>query len=232
MHDPNHSEPPLNPLPPAVAGLAFVLIGIEVMFLLGERGLYGGPMAVGWRSQAIQDWGFSVPVLKWMLANGHYPPEHLLRFLTYPLIHYSFSSALFAAVILLAVGKRVGEIFGNIAFLVIFWASAVSGALVFGLLTDDRVPLVGAFPGVYGVIGALSFAMWIGLRAAGENPWRAFSLIGALLGLQLFFKLAFGGPNFWVADVAGFAVGLVTGAAISPVGQAVLRLALARMRRR
>ena len=37
----------VNPLPPVVAALFLVLMGIEVAFLAGSRGLVGGPEAVG-----------------------------------------------------------------------------------------------------------------------------------------------------------------------------------------
>lgn len=232
MQDPDHSQPPLNPLPPAVLALAVVLMGIELMFDLGEQGLYGGPTAVGWRNGAISDWGFSDPVFQWMLANGRWPIEHLARFVTYPLIHYNFTDAVFAVVILLAIGKRVGEMFGNVAFLTVFWVSSIVGALVFALILDDQFPLAGAFPGVYGEIGALSFVMFLTARLEGTNPLRAFTLIGFLMGLQLFFKLTFGGPNFWLADLGGFCTGFGLGWLVSPLGQARIRQLFARLRQR
>lgn len=232
MEEPDYTQPPLNPLPPTVLALAVVLMGIELMFDLGEQGLYGGPGAIGWRTGAISDWGFSDPVFEWMLANGRWPLEHVARFLTYPLIHYTFTNAVFAVVILLAIGKRVGEVLGNVSFLAIFWLSSVAGALIFALLLNDKAPLVGAFPGVYGEIGALSFIMFISARATGENPARAFTLIGFLLALQLFFKLAFGGPNFWLADLGGFVTGFVAGWAFSPLGRAWARQQLVNLRKR
>ncbi len=48
----------VNPLPPVVAALFLVIMGIEIAFFLGTRGIVGGPAAVGWRLSAIQSYAF------------------------------------------------------------------------------------------------------------------------------------------------------------------------------
>lgn len=200
-------ESPFNPLPPLVVALAVVVIGIEALFSLGMRGIIGGPEAVGWRLAAIRDFGFVDQVFDWMLANGRFPPDQLARFLTYPLIHASFTHAVFVAIFVLAMGKMVSEVFGGLAFLTIFWASAIAGALVYGLLLDAELPLIGGYPGVYGLIGAYTFLLWVSLIATGGQQYRAFSLIGMLLGIQLIFAIFFEVGMDWVADVSGFVAG-------------------------
>ncbi|WP_424969553.1 rhomboid family intramembrane serine protease [Dinoroseobacter sp. S76] len=200
-------ESPFNPLPPLVVALAVVVIGIEALFSLGMRGIIGGPEAVGWRLAAIRDFGFVDQVFDWMLANGRFPPDQLARFLTYPLIHASFTHAVFVAIFVLAMGKMVSEVFGGLAFLTIFWASAIAGALVYGLLLDAELPLIGGYPGVYGLIGAYTFLLWVSLIATGGQQYRAFSLIGMLLGIQLLFAIFFEVGMDWVADLSGFVAG-------------------------
>ncbi|MEM1077332.1 MAG: rhomboid family intramembrane serine protease [Pseudomonadota bacterium] len=200
-------ESPFNPLPPLVVALAVVVIGIEALFSLGMRGIIGGPEAVGWRLAAIRDFGFVDQVFDWMLANGRFPPDQLARFLTYPLIHASFTHALFVAIFVLAMGKMVSEVFGGLAFLTIFWVSAIAGALVYGLLLDAELPLIGGYPGVYGLIGAYTFLLWVSLIATGGQQYRAFSLIGMLLGIQLLFAIFFEVGMDWVADLSGFVAG-------------------------
>ena len=49
-----HEIKAVNPLPPVVVALFLILVGIEVVFQLGARGLAGGPDAVGWRLAAVQ----------------------------------------------------------------------------------------------------------------------------------------------------------------------------------
>ena len=94
----------------------------------------------------------------------------------------------------------------------------VSGALGFALITGSPVPLVGSYPGVYGLIGAFTFLLWVRLGAVGAPQARAFSLIGILVTIQLVFSLVFGGTPDWVADVAGFVAGFLLSFLLVPGG--------------
>ncbi|SDY21839.1 rhomboid family intramembrane serine protease [Citreimonas salinaria] len=223
-----HNENPVNPLPPAVVALALVTVGIEAIFGLGARGLLGGPEAVGWRLAAIERYAFSPEILRWMVETGRYPPEHLLRIVSYPFVHAGFTHALFAAVMLLALGKIVAETIGGAAMLAVFVVSTVGGALLYSLLPGSVQPLFGAFPPVYGLIGAFTYLLWVRLGQVGAQQLRAFSLIGVLLGIQLVFGVLFGGGLDWVADVAGFAAGFLLTIVLVPGG---FHRLLARLRR-
>ena len=107
--------------------------------------------------------------------------------------------------------------------------SAAVGAVVWAALTGDPGPLAGAFPGVYGLIGAYTFLMWTNLAALGSRRIEAFRLIAVLLAIQLLFGLLLGGRSDWIADVAGFAAGFALSVVVSPGGLAALR---DRLRRR
>ncbi|MBK5933635.1 rhomboid family protein [Rhodovulum imhoffii] len=214
MSDPN--APPLNPLPSVVWLLALPVIAMEIVLGAGAQGLIGGPEAVGWRMRAMEQFAFSPRVMHWMLGTGQFPPGHMARIVTYPFVHASFTHALFALVFLLALGKMVGEIFRAWAVALIFFGSAIMGALVYGVLLPQAAPLVGGYPAVYGLIGAFSFLMWVRLGRTGANQYRAFSLIAMLLGIQLLFGLLFGGPPDWVADLAGFVTGFVLSLLVGP----------------
>lgn len=216
--DPN--APPFNPLPPVVWLLALPVVAIEALLSAGARGLVGGPSAVGWRIEAIQSYGFADQVWEWMLETRTFPVEHLLRFLAYPFVHISVTHALFVVVFVLALGKFVGEVFRLWAVLAVYFASAVVGALAYGLLLDDPMPLIGGYPAVYGLIGAFTFILWADLGARGANRARAFRLIGFLLAIQLVFGLLFGGGRDWVADLAGFGAGFALSFLVSPGGWA------------
>lgn len=223
-----HNEAPLNPLPPLVMALFLFILGIEAAFTLGARGILGGSEAVGWRLAALQRYAFSSEVLSWMWATGRWPLEHLIRFVTYPFVHATFTHALFAGAMLLALGKMVAEAMGSAATLIVFVVSSVVGACAYALILSDPQPLFGAFPPVYGLIGAFTYLLWVRLGQMGEGQVRAFSLIGFLLGIQLLFGLLFGGQNDWVADLAGFAAGFALSGVLVPGGWARL---LARLRR-
>ncbi len=215
--------PPVNPLPPVIVALFLVIFGVELVFQLGARGLAGGPGGVGWRSSAIQDYGFNGDIMRWMLQNGRYPGEHVLRFVSYVFLHGTFTHAVFAGAMLLALGKFVGEVFSQWATLILFFASSIAGAAIYGLWEGEQPWLIGAFPGVYGLIGGFTYLMWLKLGQMGERQARAFSLIGVLMALQLIFGVLFGGNGEWLADVGGFAFGFLLSFFLSPGGWAKIR---------
>jgi membrane associated rhomboid family serine protease len=208
---------PVNPLPAPVWLLFLAIAAVEGMFSLGEAGLMGGPNAIGWRLAAINDYGFSSAAFDFMIETGRVMPEHLLRFVTYPFVHGSFTTALFAGVILLAMGKMVGEAMGGWAVVLLFVLSGVFGALIFAALTDQAW-LIGAFPSVYGLIGAYTFLLWQRQVASGGPQAQAFTLIGFLMGIQLIFGIFFQVGYSWVAELGGFVVGFGLTAFVMPGG--------------
>ncbi|WP_170333422.1 rhomboid family intramembrane serine protease [Ruegeria arenilitoris] len=212
--------PAVNPLPPVVVALVLFIMGVELAFTLGARGLVGGPSAVGWRLDALQSYSFSPDIFDWIIENGRWPFEHVIRFVTYPFVSGSFTQAVFVCVFLLAMGKMVAEVFGGFQMLMVFVLSGVGGALAYALLLDPSYPLVGGFPPVYGLIGAFTWLLWRKLSLVGENQHRAFGLIAALMGIQLVFGLLFGGTSDWVADLGGFATGFGLSFFLAPGGWA------------
>ena len=215
--------PAVNPLPPVVAAMFFFILGIEVVFQLGARGVIGGPGAIGWRLEAMQTYAFSGEIFDWMWVNHRWPLEQLFRFVSYPFVHASFTHALFVGVFLLAMGKMVAEVFGSLAFLLIFVLSGIGGALAYAVFLSNPAPLIGGFPPVYGLIGAFTYMLWMSLSRVGANQTRAFTLISFLMGIQLVFGLLFGGSPDWVADLAGFATGFGLSMVLAPGGLARLR---------
>lgn len=229
MYNPNADQSPFNALPPVVVGLAMVIAAVEIVFQLGATGFVGDASAIGWRLNGLRDYAFFASVWERMVELGQFPVEHMLRFVTYPFIHGDFLHATFAVVIVLAIGKAVGEVFSPLAFLAVFFVSAILGALIFAAVTWTDAPLYGAYPGAYGLIGAFTFLLWVQLAAVGADQMRAFTLIGFLMAFQLVFGLLFGSDLTWVADIAGFAVGFGLSFIVSPGGWARV---LAKLRNR
>ena len=215
----DHNAPPLNPLPWVVWALALPIIAMEAVVALAAGGLLGGAEGIGWRLQAVERFAFSPDYMRYMLEVGTYPLDGVARLVTYPFVHGTTMHAVFVTVILLALGKMVGEVFRWWAVIVVFFASAAVAALVFTVvLPGVRQPLIGGYPPVYGLIGGFTFLLWVNLAAVGANKYRAFTMIGFLLGVQLVFGLLFGGGWEWVADIAGFVTGFVLSFVVSPGG--------------
>lgn len=226
---------PINPLPWVVWVLALPMIGMELAANLAERGVLGGPAGVGWRAEWVQAFGFAPDYLRWMWETGQWPLDGLMRLISYPLVHGGAMHAVFVVVILLALGKFVGEVFAWWAVLVTFLGATAVGAVAYTLVPFAKAGLIGGYPGVYGLIGAYSFLLWVRL-AGGEGQMRAFRLIGFLLALQVGIAVvgvvAYGveqGTTWeFVADIGGFVAGFLLAFLVSPGGWARV---LARLRR-
>lgn len=212
------NAPPLNPLPPVVWLLALPIIAMELVLQLGAAGLVGGPQAIGWRLDAVQRFAFVPDYFRQTIGQGLWTQDSAMRLVAYPLVHAGIMHALFVIVMLLALGKFVGEVFRWWAMLVVFFGASVGGALVFAAIPGMQVVLIGGYPGVFGLIGGFTFLLWTRLAMVGANRLRAFSMIGFLLFFQAIFGLLFGGGPAWIADVAGFAVGFVLSFVVSPGG--------------
>ncbi|NPD14193.1 rhomboid family intramembrane serine protease [Xinfangfangia sp. D13-10-4-6] len=214
--DPNAS--PFNQLPWIVWALVLPMIAAEIVLGLAQAELIGGPTAIGWRGHAIMNYAVAPNVVDYLWINRVWD-ELALRFVAFPFIHHTTTSALFGVVLTLALGKMVGEVFRWWAVLVVFFGASWLGALAFlQLVPYENYPLIGAYTGVYGLIGAFTFLLWVQLIGTGSNGYRAFTLIGMLLFVQLVFGVLFGGGYEWIAEVAGFATGFGLSFIASPGG--------------
>lgn len=222
MHNPDADQSPFNSVPPAVFAIAGAMALIEAIFQLGGAGVLGGPEAIGWRLAAIQNYGFRDIVWDYAIETGVIPPDFFVRLVAFPFIHSSFTHAAFAVVIVLAIGKAVGEVYSGMAVILTFVLSSLFGATVYGTLLDTQYALFGGYPGGYGLIGAFTFLLWVNLAAVGANSLRAFTLIGVLMGIQLVFGLLLGSSPHWVAALAGFCAGFGLAFVLAPGGWARL----------
>jgi len=219
-------QSPLNPLPPVVWALVLPMIAMEVVLSAGEGGLVGGPAAIGWRLEAVQRFGFSPQYMRQMIEVWQFPLDGLSRLVTYPVVSMSSSTTLFIVVITLALGKFVGEVFRWWAILMLFFGSTVLGALAYAAVPGTAMPLLGGYPGVYGLIGGFTFVLWRRQKLLGQSQLRAFQLIGFLLAFRMVFGvgsvLIYGpqaGTGFdWVAELVGFVVGFLLSFVVSPGG--------------
>ena len=148
--------------------------------------------------------------------------------------------AVFALVFILAIGKFVAEVMHPLAVLVIFLASAAISAFFYSVLLNDNTMLIGAFPAIYGLLGAYTWLQVTKLTSEGESGLRAFSLVFALLAITLVFLLIswlfqsarFGGIGVWLTQLIGFVVGFLLSVVMAPDGRHRVQTALRRLRQR
>lgn len=197
----------MNPVPWSVWVLVLPMIALEAIFSAAEAGLLGQNTGVGWRSEAFR--AFSVWPDYWLQQWewGVFPPDLIWRFFSYSFLHADPGHVLFAAVIVLATGKFVGDAMRPWVLLVLFFGSAVGGAVIYAAFSGEQALLIGAYPGAYGLIGGLSHVLWQRSSGPLRDRLQAFRLIGALLVLQLIYSLIFDGSIGWKSEIPAFVIG-------------------------
>lgn len=225
---PGYDEHPINPLPPVVWLLAGPIIAGEILFGLGQTGLFGD-QALGWRLDALQRFAFAPNALRWMTETGLWNWRDLARILTYPFVHGTLMHAVMVIVFILALGKMVGEVFRGWAVAAVFFAGSIAGALVYTLVPFTEGALYGGYPAAYGLIGAFTWLLWMKLGQVNANRSRAFMFIGFLMAVRLIFGVFFGVSDDWIADFSGFAAGFMLSFLVAPGGW---RHMLSRIRKR
>ena len=138
------SPPPaVNPLPPAVIVLFLAVVLGEAYIAGAEAQLWGQFDA---RIGLIRQFAFLPEGFERALSAGIWQPELFWRMLTYPFVHAAVMQSILASVLILALGKFVGEILGNTAVFAIFGISSVFAALGYAQFTSSTYPLFGGYP--------------------------------------------------------------------------------------
>ena len=101
-------------------------------------------------------------------------------------------------------GSQLEPMLGKYRYLLLYLLSIIGGSVAVLLLSDPRVPVVGASGAFFGLMGAF----FVVLRSLGQNPQQLLLLIAINLGI-----------GFFVSGISweGHLGGLITGAAIAAV---------------
>lgn len=229
-------ESPVNHVPFVVVVTALALLGIETAFWLADRQIISSNSAVRWRLDAYNAYAFDPAALERVFVFQEYALSTIWTFVTYPFINQGMAPTVFAAALTLALGKFVSEFYGASRFVAIFVLTTVVGAIAYALVFPQGLALLGAYPPVFGLIGAFTYVLWMRLGQAGANQLLAFRLIGVLIAIQLVFTVvivlmgqASNGWPTWVAEIAGFLTGFSISVLLAPGGWASF---VTRMRQR
>ena len=216
----NYNRPPvINPIPAVILAILFGIVLVEIFLFFGFGGLVGKSGVAAERLILIQNYGVPPDLASWMFETSNFSIDYVSRFIVYPFVNLSSLSVVFATVLLLALGKIVGEVFSALSVVLIWFLSTTLAAFFYSMSATDGHILVGSYPGIYGFVGAYTFVSWIILRLAEEkNQSQAFSLIVALMSIQLLFSFVFGTGQLWIADFAGFVIGFIISFFLTPGG--------------
>jgi membrane associated rhomboid family serine protease len=188
-----------------------------------------------------------------ILGQGVYPggvAADAWTFVTYALLHGSWSHLILNSVWLLAFGTPVARRFGATRFIAFFAVTAAGGALAhLAVYAGMRVPMIGASAAISGFMAAaIRFAFQRGgpLRLLGNDPYEAYRVpalpllavlrdprvlifLAVWFGLNLLFGLGSLGMDggeqaiAWQAHIGGFVAGLLAFPLFDPVKSAPYR---------
>jgi membrane associated rhomboid family serine protease len=214
------SPPPaVNPLPPAVIVLFLAVVIGEAYIAGAEAQLWGQFDA---RIGLIRQFAFLPEGFERAVSAGIWQAELFWRMLTYPFVHAAVMQSILASVLILALGKFVGEILGNTAVFAIFGISSLFAALGYAQFTSSTYPLFGGYPPAYGLIGGFSFVLFSRAEGLLSHQLRAFRMLGLLMAINISFSLFSSGPPLWVAELCAAVAGFISAALIQPGGLASL----------
>ena len=208
----------LDPLSRELVALTAIIFSLELIFTAGQSGWLNVANASGWRNNAITDYGFFPPIIFGQFSAGNYLSTEPVRLVTFPLIHYSFSHALFSVVFILAIGKFIGQFCPGSRVVAIFFLSSIGGAFFFGLVLNTDFPLVGGSPGFFGLIGSFLYLLFRNFVSTGRIRRTLITMPLFLIGSQIFIRLLFGGPPLWIADLGGMLTGFALAYFLVPGG--------------
>jgi rhomboid protease GluP len=215
-----------RPLPRSLVALVLLIVAIEVVLSLADRGIL---FDASLRSRVFMAGAFWRALL--LGAEPIFPLQPVTMFVTHALLHGGLLHLAMNMAILLGLGRFVADRYGDGAVLPLFLLSAIAGGVAFALLGSPEIPMVGASGAVFGFLGVWTVWDWHRHRAYGASTApvvrRALGLV--LVNAILWFGL--GGMLAWEAHLGGYLAGLAFGAWLESALAASARRARAEARR-
>lgn len=195
-----------RPLPRVLVALTALIALVELALTLADMGLFG---ASALRLRAFSLGAFWSPLLRGGEPIFGFQPATM--FVSHAFLHGGLLHMAMNMTILLAMGRLVADNYGARAILPIFLAGAVAGGAMFGILSDEAIPMVGASGAVFAFLGVWVVWDWARHRRAGAPVAPVATRVAVLAGLNLVFFFALDGLLAWEAHLGGFLAGLACG---------------------
>ena len=190
-------------------GLVVLNTSVELILLAADHGVIGTPRL---RAFAYQNGAFWAGLLHDWQPN--YAAQPWLMFLSYAFLHGGPGHLAGNMVMLWFLGHAVVARTGQFHFLGLYALSAIGGGLVFGIMTNNAQPMVGASGAIFGLAGAILYWHWSTLVQTGRSPWPIWRTLFWLALLNLLIWIALGGLLAWQTHLGGFVAGWIAAAAL------------------
>ncbi len=205
-----HNPPAFN-VPPATLALAAAMVAVFALLQVLPAEMVD---AIAWR------FSFNAELLLRALDGQGSLPGAALRLVSHMFLHYDALHLAVNVGFMLAFASVVERRLGKLAFLALFLASGIAGALCeTWFLTDPatlHIPMVGASGGI---MGLMAVALLIETMSVGRGARRPallrvmIALVGLNVVIGLMSEAGLTGPYLigWRAHLGGFAFGLIVG---------------------
>lgn len=197
---------PWKPLPRALLLLVAFMALVELALQAADAGYLGDASL---RTRVYIAGAFWSPLLYG--SEPLYAVQPVTMFLSHALLHGSFFHMAMNMTVFLALGRFASDRYGAGVVLPVFFLGALGGGAVFGLLTSEAIPMVGASGAIFAFIGVWIVWDWRRHRAARVSVRPVATRVVVLTGINLVFFLGLGGMLAWEAHLGGFLAGLVCG---------------------
>ena len=195
-----------------------------VKWLLGAFALTSLPLFFA--SPETQSWiltNFSVFPAR--VAHEGYTLGVLATLVTHAFLHANWLHLGMNALIYLQAAPTVAQRLGGARFLLLFFISAIGGALTYLWINpESRIPAVGASGAICGLFAAFFLAWAPNPREALRNPqvrYGVLMFLGINVGLAALARISGTLPIAWEAHLGGFVAGGIAYFLLAPKHRAV-----------
>lgn len=211
--DPRHATPDNAPqLPRWVIVLILTCCVIEIAIMAAD--ILGWPQA---RRVTFVLGGFWSGLM-WEGPGGIYPGQGIVMFATYGLIHAGLLHLAMNMISLGAVARELWRLMDARQIAMIYVASQIAAALLFGWMQPLAGPMVGASGAVFGLAGALVSYGGLWRWRSGRAMRPVLNAVAIIVGLNFGLTLLMPGIA-WEAHLGGAAAGLLIGAVLGILRQ-------------
>ena len=152
-------------------------------------------------------------------------------FFSYPFVHATPLEAIFSIVFVLVIRKLLSHFIDESHTFGVFFGGSLVGGIAYYYFAGSDYPLIGAAPGYMGLMGVGTATMMIATWSDRSGPMGALArtvifLPIVLIGLEVAASAIFGKPSVWLADLGGFALGILAAPLVLrlPYSEVIARL--------
>lgn len=188
-----------------------IMVSVELYLFAADKGFVEPS---GLRRLAYQNAGFWPGLLDDWEPNYAYQAQ--LMFATYAFLHGGILHLVTNMITLWSLGQAAIDRVGRGAFMLLYLASIVGGALGYAALWTTPQPMVGASGALFGLAGAWLAWEYVDRFTERSGLWPVARVALMLIALNVVLYYSMNGQLAWQTHLGGFIAGWVAAMLIDP----------------